>query len=129
MTTTTITICRNIEVSDTECFDLMTTAVEGGINYWADVSNVARDADMRVTSCIVAESEGGTLPGAMSTAMVLHGIHTLGNLIYAFEVHSRSEIAEGFAECLIDPDGFSAADAILADAIVQAAMFGAIIYG
>jgi hypothetical protein len=131
---TTITITREVDVSDQECWDVLTTALEGGIGYWSVADCIVRAEDLTITRCNLAESEefndspSSTTWHTMLATDVRRGIEAIGRLIGEGEIHRLSEIGKGFEMCLGDEDGFSAADATLADAIVQAALFNEIRY-
>jgi len=131
MTTTTtsstaVTITTTIEVTDHACHAVLTTALEGGIGYWAVAKNLERDDELWITRVDLAEEEDA--PDDWHTMLapdVRRGIETLSRMIHQGTVHPNSEIGRGFADALSDrDDGFACADATLADAIVQCALFG-----
>lgn len=51
------TIEVEIKLPGQVLLDVMTTAVEGGINYWAAIRNVVRDAELNVISFEVRDNE------------------------------------------------------------------------
>jgi len=132
MTTTTtspsaVTITTTIEVTDHACHAVLTTALEGGIGYWAVARNLERDADLWITKVDITEEddfERGSWHSMMAPD-IRRGIEVLSRMIHQGTVHPNSEIGRGFADALSDrDDGFACADATLADAIVQCALFG-----
>jgi len=121
-----VTITTTVEVTDHACHAVLTTALEGGIGYWAVARNIERDDDLWITRVDLAEEEDA--PDNWHTMLapdVRRGITALSVMINEATVHPNSEIGRGFADCLSDrDDGFAMADATLADAIVQCALFG-----
>lgn len=112
--------------------DVLTTALEGGIGYWSQASEIQRDADLRVLSVkLQPECDPDDFePRTVTPADVDRGI----GLILAGTVKVRGDILESVradVRELIEgeeiPGGNIDADG--ADVIVQAAMFGEIVFG
>lgn len=109
----------NITVQITNQFllDLMCTAVEGGINYWAGVVDTVRDDDLNYLSVSIVDLEnmgdyGGDVPSRIVTPdLMLAGLQAFLN-----EYPDRVSILEDH-------------DAEDADCVMQMAVFGELVYG
>lgn len=105
--------------------DVLVTAVEGGIGYWAEV------AEYRYRDChaVIAEREDATGEGprrfTLSAAKLEEGLARVASPEFKINARQRGEILSDSATngeaCLIDADS--------ADCIVQAAVFGELVYG
>ena len=121
----TVTLTREIEPQF--LFDTFIAACEGGVNYWADVTryhwqNSDGTDDVYGFSAVLVDQDTGEKHGIGWNAIV-GGIR----LILSCAVGS-SEHWEALSQAIADGDD-GAADADLADAIVQAGVFGRLIYG
>jgi hypothetical protein len=127
--------------------DILTTAVEGGIAYWANdraddgslqVERIDRDADLNVERIVfnvpAAEDVAGQdvrwrhgyETATVDTFMVEATIRRLAT----GEVKVRKDIRAIAARLLAgDRDAVGDADAEVADVIVQVALFGEVVYG
>jgi hypothetical protein len=124
-----ITLTTTIDIPDSVLEDVLTTAVEGGINYWASLVNTERREDLRVREAAildVADGEVGEYFLLTGERMAL-GVERLAAAI-GRDIHPNSEVGGQFLELIYDND-LDAADATLADAIVQMACFGELVYG
>lgn len=126
-----ITLTTTIDIPDSVLEDVLTTAVEGGINYWATCTNVERREDLRVRYVRVHDDDGNSAP--VAGVSVARGIRLLHEAIQTGKVHPNSEIGAQFLHHLFvtdqEDDGLGYTDAVVADAIVQMACFGELIYG
>lgn len=111
-----------IEVNDDYCHDAMTTAVEGGIGYWAECRNVERNEKLDILSFEVTERDREAAcfpdrwvkidPEKMKAAVTL-------------VLTPKFEVSNGYKRMIIEDD----VDAEAADILVQAAVFGEVVYG
>lgn len=100
-----------VQIDHQLLLDLMTTAVEGGINYWAAVIDLTRDPDLNVLKFKVTDLEDEKIYSVDSIDM----LHALQALIKACPWRAR----------ILDGD-YDAEDA---DCVVQFACFGDLVYG
>jgi hypothetical protein len=105
--------------------DILTTAVEGGIGYWAEVCDIVSDDVQNVLSFKVRDFEAS--PSEPWKEVTLQGIEEAITLVKEEKVKigkfTRNDIL--FADC--DQDA-GMIDAEAADVLVQIAAFGEIIY-
>lgn len=111
-----------LEVQEQLLFDIMTTAVEGGINYWAYSLSVSREANLDVFA-FSCKANGVYSRLDVDASKVLTGIQRV--LSPGFSV--RRDIREALTLSLAENDA-SNIDAEAADVIIQAALFGEITY-
>lgn len=111
----TVTISRTITPEFID--DVITTACEGGINYWAD--SFTRTLD-RIR---IVESEDGTTHHLTITPLV-NAMGAIINGMVPINSATRTEITEG-----VFTNDAGMIDALGADAIVQVAVFGRLTYG
>lgn len=127
-------------LADQQCYDLMCTASEGGINYWCDI--VSRKGQMRDDSQIPniisfeADVEDGPVScdhpeiaaQEISRFMIDPGMIRDGmRRLLAPGAKISPAIRNDAVLQLVDPE--HAADADTADAIVQFAVFGELVFG
>ena len=98
---------------DTNLHDIFTTAIEGGINYWASLVMVDHDEDNWYARVLDRDAETGFLH-VIDKATIREGIRNLAKSEYT---HHLDDLVE---------DNM---DATTADVIVQMALFGDIVYG
>lgn len=127
-------------LADSTCFDLMCTASEGGINYWADIIKrkgqrredspvpdiVSFEADVQdgPVTCDHPEIEAAEIGRfTIDPDMIRAGVRRL----LAPDAQISPAIRNDCAMQLTDPE--HAADADTADAIVQFAVFGELVFG
>ena len=95
--------------------DIMVTAVEGGINYWACLTSVERDADLNVLSIEGHDAEDEETEFKADLSTILLGLQmcvTEGRYVDAIRNSDASEL-----------------DADDADLILQMGVFGEVVYG
>ncbi len=120
----------DIEVSEQFAADVLTVAVDGGIAYWARLGHVVRDGKGFVglgTAIIEQEASGeddSAKSAVMSSEAIIEGIKTV--LKPTFQV--RDDIRSAIFRGVLSGDA-GEIDAEAADVIIQAAMFGDIVYG
>lgn len=108
----------NIEVSDQYCKDILVTCVEGGSNYWANFRNVKRDVELDILECEVRDKEGDSLEWKKIT------IEDIRKAV-AVVMKPEFNLHDSYKAMVANDDN----DATSSDAILQAAMFGEVIYG
>jgi hypothetical protein len=122
----TMQVTIELDVTDAQCAAILTTAVEGGMDYWADVLAVNRDDDLNVLSCELrdVERDGGRCPRwTANLDTVRLGLKRLlgGGIKYG----NRANLLRD----LVEDELFCRTDAGDADCVVQAGLFNDIVYG
>lgn len=125
---TTITINKNIEVSNEDIDDIMATALEGGINYWCGLVSVkqqdfkgaeyASDALSKGATLILFDAETNLSQWELTREKLLIGITKY------FELPNSEDILDEngtLDTCMID--------SCVSDSIIQLALFGELIFG
>lgn len=130
------TITTKIDIPESVLIGVLTTALEGGINYWGYVLDYRRDDEHMITWAVIQEEEPEDAAKTfhLDAAKILEGVTTLHGLIGTGErdVHPNSEIGSQFLFHLFanqEDDGLDLLDSVASEAIVQAACFGEIRYG
>lgn len=125
---TRIQVLFEVVVTDEDIDDIMVSALEGGVNYWCDTAEVAGKYLGEYASEQI--SRGGTL--------ILHDMEedrsyelTKAKFIQGLRMYLERPSAGDFLE-VVDHElhldtGY--ADAIVADSIIQYALFADVIYG
>lgn len=109
--------------TDEELSDILCTAVEGGIGYWSRVSAV--NGGERYISVDLEPNEDTDLDFGTTTINLKRLQQAIDHIVAAREtVNLRSDIVKSIVSG--DPGDI---DADGADAIVQFAMFGELVYG
>ena len=99
--------------------DVYTCALEGGIGYWSTCTDYRWSSDPRAT---VEESSGD--PHVITLDTIARGVNSIiSGKVKTPDVQRRRIAAAART------DGAEAVDASDADAIVQAALFGTLVYG
>jgi len=117
----------SVDVSDQFLYDILTTAAEGGIGYWADYRTVRDEAlDVREIHDIQDTEDGDPFEkGFLNIADIVLGL----NKICAGETSLHHKAASFILRCVQNPDGGETLDADDCDSIVQVALFGDLVYG
>ena len=102
-----------VQITTQLLWDLMTTAVEGGIDYWGSVIDTTRDDDLNVLKFVIRDREDEA--SATYTVDVSNMLHGLQELLIQYPWRSR----------IVNED-YDAEDA---DCVVQMALFGKLMYG
>jgi hypothetical protein len=121
-----VKITVEVEVSEEFLLDIICTAAEGGINYWAvEARNVKRGGrdGLDYLSFEVRPEEEKTWH-LVNPAIIGQGIQ----LILSGKVKISSQIAGWIQQGVTEQDA-GIIDADCADCIVQAGVFGEIVYG
>lgn len=106
-------------------YDVMTIAVEGGINDWAAIRNVKRDEELNVLQFDCRDSEDKTahwegIDADRVKTAILH--------IIAWNVEIRNTTRQLIVESWNEKDA-GILDADDCDCIIQVAAFGEIVFG
>lgn len=120
--TNTIKITTELTFDNQFLYDIMTTAVEGGISYWAGVRNLERDDELNVTSFTVTDDEHKTYD--IDTETLLAGIKMVFDARSEQHWPTLDQVCGYLQEedaCMIDADA--------ADFIIQFTCFNDIVYG
>lgn len=112
-----------IEVSDEYCKDILVTCVEGGSNYWARFRNVVRDEELNVLECEVMDIEAD--PDNNGSQGEWKKI-TIEDIRRGVNIAMKPEctVHRTYKAMIANDDN----DAISSDIVLQAAMFGEVIY-
>lgn len=110
-------IAVTIEVSDQYCKDILVTCVEGGSNYWATFRNVIRDKELDILECEVLDREESEIWKKIRVEDIRRAVSLV--MKPEFKVH------QSYKTMIASDDN----DALSSDIILQAAMFGEVIYG
>lgn len=102
--------------------EILTTAVEGGIGYWSQIVDAKRDANLYWTSVTLAPVEDGDFKPVTVTA-------TLAAKAAKTILQPRGEDTYYVNSTMRDWIATDNIDAGCADAIVQLAAFGEVVYG
>lgn len=127
-----LTLTTKIDIPQQSLEDVLTTAVEGGISYWAAGSDIERREDLTVWSVRVWDRENPTPEQYVLDAdAMLKGVRLVHEAIMSGEIHPESEIGGQFMEYLFsnNAEDFGCVDVVCADAIVQMACFGKLVFG
>lgn len=127
-----ITLTTKIEIPESVLEDVLTTAVEGGISYWAGGRNIQRREDLRVWEITVWDQENRHEEFVLNADSMAKGVRLLHEAVMDGTVHPNSEIGSQLLHHLFadqDDDGLNMGDVVLADAIVQMACFEEIRFG
>jgi hypothetical protein len=100
-----------VTVEDSVLADILTTAIEGGINYWAHLRNCPRDDDLCVKYAEIVDPEDG-LEILVTRDTVFRGLE-----LYMSKYGNVRQL---------DDNDF---DAEAADMVVQLGVFGKVVYG
>ena len=132
-----ITIKKTFNITDEQLDEIMCTALEGGITYWCDEAKVvgdylgeyAHEQIARGGQLILSDSEEGKTY-ELNKEKLLKGLElylTNGGdaEIASREIVDTAEVAAATYEYTIDT---CEVDAVVADEIVQYALFGDVIY-
>lgn len=123
-------LTTKIEIPESAMEDVLTTAVEGGIAYWAEGQGCKRREDLTVWEIIVWDREDHTEEFVLNADAMLTGVQRLHEEVTAGTIPAGSEIATSLRHHLFsEEDGLEYADATLADAIVQMACFREVRFG
>lgn len=111
--------------------DLLITAIEGGINYWAEVSDYHHGANDE-TSATVYEDDADTDGVTVTTTDIRRAVRQVATKgIPAADPGSDlgDRFKAGCNAALRGRGGDWDFDATAADALIQVAMFGDVVYG
>lgn len=113
----------SIEYNKQELGDILTTAVEGGINYWCSVVTIERADDLTVT--MIRIKPNGETEGDFPTKVLQpNQLQIAVNSVLSGTVKLRSDLVEAIAS-----GDIGNIDATAADCLVQIAAFKEVVYG
>jgi len=132
---TTVTI--NLEISDQHCADIMCTALEGGIGYWAQSRNIKRcnlpeDAAHGLRSyesCELAELNDDETDWDWSKPMRLDYDAIRRGVAAILQHKDYSRMGTGILRDIVSDEMGCYIDAGVADCIVQMGVLGEVRYG
>lgn len=127
-----ITLTTKIEIPESVLEDVLTTAIEGGIGYWAAGSHIERREDLTVWTATVWDMENDHERFVVGADRMAKGVRLLHEAVMDGRVHPDSEIGSQLLHHLFanqEEDGLNMGDVVLADAIVQMGCFGQIRFG
>lgn len=112
-----------IEVSDQYCKDILVTCVEGGSNYWASFRNIIRDGELDILECEVADIEEG--PDDPEEEFEYKKI-TIEDIRRGVQIvcDPKFKIGQEWRDMILNDDN----DAGSSDIVLQAAIFGEVVY-
>lgn len=118
--------------------DVLTTAIEGGIDYWAQYVEINRAADLTVVSAHVVDAEDAADDPENVKVLVIDAMIVARGVQMILSAHASNDDDER-TKCTIRRDLFDQVmslftpdidvDADAADCIVQAGLFGEVVYG
>lgn len=128
-------IVLRVSIPDEACRDVLTTAVEGGCAYWLACKSVVRDDDLNVTRIVQPRDREDDEEEWEDVDLdtVRRGVGAIMTGRVHVNKANHAAVARLVRAC-VDPtldDAFDDVDidAEAADCIVQAGMFGALVYG
>lgn len=108
--------------------DILTTSVEGGSGYWAEISHVAREKDLTPICATYTESEEQKTriaPVQVTRPMIVQALRRIA----AGEIEVGREYIANACLALIGKADGGDFDSTGADVVIQVAVFGTIVYG
>lgn len=106
--------------------DVFTTAIEGGVNYWARVAEYAWAGDPTKFHAVIADVEDGDKAYRVDRSVIAKG---LGIVAGPAEKSGAGGLARQAARAILALDEDVDYDASDADEIIQAGLFGEVLYG
>lgn len=108
-------------------FDVFVTAIEGGINYWAEVITYRHLEGEEGWQAVVIDRESDeNLPHRIDQEVITRGIErAVGNVVNGYHATAVNNLHRSLLGLTDDADY----DADTADMIVQFGLFGEVIYG
>ena len=130
----TVTVRTDISVTDEDITDLIITALEGGIGYWACLDNSGPEFENAAADECVSETSAKIILNNGSLSLIDEEdydtlyVLTLDKLLdgirqYVEKGYDRNEVFTG------DSVDMGMCDSVCADSIVQLALFDDIVYG
>ncbi len=116
------------------CHDILTTAIEGGINYWARGRNFERDSELNYLSCeLEPHNEEGPAFECDDPRNFWQKVDAEKILVAVNKIIAENDLcSSGIRDCVTlaarDSDACHL-DAECCDVIIQVAMFGEIVFG
>lgn len=126
--TRTLTLTMKYPVSDQLLSDILTTAIEGGVNYWLLSAHSVKRTEQGDPLVVVGPldiTEDEPLAKDIDFDTLQRGIRLV---MQADVVPRRDDIRSALLRALVSEDA-GGIDAEAADIIVQAGLFGELVYG
>lgn len=128
------------EITLAEAGDILTTAFEGGIGYWAMADEIERDSNLTVLSLKLYDTEHvnrdltfngePNFPPTVVTVQAIKETWTkIADAVSAGNPPFCSDYLEQMHENTLEPGDAGCVDAGVADCIVQIAALGEVVYG
>jgi len=105
--------------------DILIGAIEGGTGYWASVSRYKHDCPPGETHATIHDLEDDEKPYEVTPRVVAHGLQVILEPDSSINNQLRAIIREANAT----NDAGGQFDSECADVVVQAGLFGKVIYG
>lgn len=120
-----ITLTTKVDIPQQTLEDVLTTAVEGGVSYWAGGRNVKRREDLTVWEVTLWDHENRHEEFVVDADRMAKGVRLVHEAIMRGDIHPNSEIGGQFMSLLFtnDAEDFGCVDVVCADAIVQYGCF------
>lgn len=125
------TMTCNVSLTDLEAEEILTTAVEGGIGYWSLITECGRRRDKEDPDYLnwqwvflVDAEDESEIFGKVGKSQIEKGV----SLILSGQVGIRSDLHAQVAS-ILGGDDERDVDASAADCIVQAGLFGKLVFG
>ncbi|MFD6934696.1 hypothetical protein ACFWAP_00875 [Streptomyces goshikiensis] len=124
----TYTFTVDIEVAGSVLADILTTAVEGGINYWCSVEQYRwQKREPQDVYAVIREDMDVPLQHTITVATIREGLYRLIRREAKCHLSEADALKQMALDIVCDPDAdYDAGDA---DNIVQAGLFNEIAYG
>ena len=105
--------------------DVMTTAVEGGVNYWFRFLKIERDSELNVTRVVGEDVEDESVVFSCDLTKLCEGMERITN---SDRYPENKDMHMELCQCIIEQDSCNI-DAEGADIIMQLAIFESVVYG
>lgn len=112
----------DLEFTEQNCIDTLTTAVESGIEYWVErFMNIKRDKEKNIVEVTIEyfDEDDEIKKSVLTSGTIRHGIRKMFQRGFDVRLDLKQQLLEE------EP----CADADCADCIIQAALFGELVYG
>lgn len=120
------------------CSDIITTAIEGGIGYWSECDQYQYEYDGEIRVCVGPRQDDRGACAHIVTIVdppweahwITPEVVSLGmSRVARGDIPVRLDLRKAVMAAHCDPDDCGALDADAADVIVQAGLFGEVVYG
>ena len=118
----------DVYLEDDFLSDVITCAMEGGVNYWLMCDNVERDENLRIVhvyGLYEAEPEEAFPQQCLGRSDIVHAIK---RILSSTKVTSQ-KFRDHLTRAILEEDGICLLDASDCDTIVQVAVLDEVVYG